>query len=84
MTVCSDVADYEWLTGNEARAVLVELTDARAPLHTTVARLRGRFSPARTHLLIEQVELRRRAAAKFTRAHRMFFTRLGQKNSDAT
>ncbi len=76
-TACSDVADYVWLTGGEAGALLVELADADAPLHSLVAKLRGRLSFQRTHLLLEQVELRRRAAAKFTHAARMFFTRLG-------
>ncbi|MCI0334708.1 MAG: class I SAM-dependent methyltransferase [Planctomycetes bacterium] len=76
-TACSDVADYVWLTGDEAGALLVELADADRPLHSLVAKLRGRLSSQRTHLLLEQVELRRRAAAKFTHAARMFFTRLG-------
>jgi hypothetical protein len=76
-TVCSDVADYVWLTGDEAGAMLVELADDTTPLHALVSRLRGRVSAERTHLLLEQVELRRRAAAKFSRAERMFFTRVG-------
>src|SRR3954471_13430214 len=77
MTTCSDLADYEWLTGSEAGAVLEELAAETTPLHTMVARLRNRFTQTRTHLLLEQVELRRRAAAKFSRPYRMFFTRLG-------
>ena len=40
-------------------------------------RLRKSQSAARAHLLLEQVELRQRAAAKFDRAAAMFFTRLG-------
>jgi hypothetical protein len=77
VTVCSDIADYEWLTGDEACAVLDELAEDAAPLHTAVARLRGHLSRERTHLVVEQVELRRRATAKFTQAARMFFTRVG-------
>src|SRR3954447_2847674 len=77
MTTCSDLADYEWLTGGEAGAILAELADDKTPLHTAIARLRGRFTPVRTHLLLEQTELRRRATAKFTQAHQMFFTRIG-------
>jgi hypothetical protein len=77
MTTCSDLADYEWLTGDEASAILAELADDKTPLHTAIARLRGRFTPAQTHLLLEQTELRRRATAKFTQAHQMFFTRIG-------
>ena len=77
MTTCSDLADCEWLTGDEAGAILAELADDKTPLHTAITRLRGRFTPAQTHLLLEQTELRRRATAKFTQAHQMFFTRIG-------
>ena len=78
MTTCSDLADYEWLTGSEAGAILEELAADKTPLHTAViARLRGRFTTNQTHLLMEQAELRRRAKAKFTQAHQMFFTRIG-------
>jgi hypothetical protein len=77
MTTCSDLADYEWLTGDEAGAILAELADDKTPLHTAIARLRGRFTPAQTHLLLEQTDLRRRATAKFTQADQLFFTRIG-------
>jgi hypothetical protein len=77
MTACTDLADYEWLTGSEAGAILDELSADSTPLHTAVARLRGRLTPTQTHLLMEQAELRRRASAKFPQAHRMFFTRVG-------
>src|SRR5262245_23014612 len=72
---CSDLADYQWLTGDVAGTLLAELAADPAPLHTAVARLRGQLSATRAHLLLEQVELRRRAAEKFTYASRMFFTR---------
>ncbi len=77
MTICSDLADYEWLTGDEAGAILANLRATKPPLHTAIARLRGRVTANQTHLLLEQAELRRRATAKFTQAHRMFFTRIG-------
>lgn len=77
MITCSDLADWEWLTGSEAGAILKELAADETPLHSAVARLRGRFTQNRTHLLIEQAELRRRAQAKFSQAQRMFFTRIG-------
>jgi THUMP domain-like len=77
VTVCNEIADYEWLTGDEAAGLLNELMETIAPLHAVVGRLRRQLSPERTHLLVEQVELRRRAAAKFTQAHCMFFTRIG-------
>src|SRR5262245_47765082 len=77
MTTCSDLADYEWLTGSEAAVVLADLAADKTPLHTAIDRLRGRFTTTQTHLLLEQTELRRRATAKFTQAHQMFFTRTG-------
>ncbi len=77
MSVCSDIAEYKWLTGNEAAAYLAELAAAEKPLHTVIERLRRHLSPKKAHLLLEQVELRRRAKEKFTAADRMFFTRVG-------
>jgi hypothetical protein len=77
MSVCSDIADYKWLTGNEAAAYLAELAAAGRPLHTAIEGLRRHLSPTKAHLLLEQVELRRRAKEKFTAADRMFFTRVG-------
>ncbi len=76
-TGSSDIDDYIWLTGNEACEMLADLSADTAPLHAQVARLRRVLSTERTHLLLEQVELRRRAAAKFTQPERMFFTRVG-------
>ena len=73
--ICNDLADYQWLTGDEATMLLAELADDPSPLHTAIARLRRNLTATRAHLLIEQVELRRRAAEKFTLAARMFFTR---------
>jgi hypothetical protein len=81
MTPCSELADIHWLTGNEARALLNELAEHTAPLHTLIAKLRGQHSATRTHLLVEQAELRRRATAKFTHPEEMFFTRIGLEQS---
>src|SRR4051812_35875989 len=77
MNSCSELADIEWLTGNEAHALLAELAGNTAPLHTIIAKLRGQLSATRTHLLVEQTELRRRAAAKFTHPELLYFTRVG-------
>ncbi len=77
MACCNDAADYQWLTGAEAGALLAELATSREPLHVTTERLRRTYSQTRTHLLLEQAELRRRARAKFASAERMFFTPLG-------
>lgn len=81
MSTYNELADYEWLTGDEAAALVAELlhdlTIGRESLPATLRRLRKRLSPAQTHLVIELLELRQRAAAKFTAADRMFFTRIG-------
>jgi hypothetical protein len=77
MSVCSDIAEYQWLTGSEAAAYLAELAASQTPLHTAIERLRRHFSPAKAHLLLEQAELRRRAKEKFAAADSMFFTRVG-------
>ncbi len=77
MADCNELADFQWLIGVEAAELAAELTTNAVPLHTAVGRLRDRLSPVRTHLLLELIESRRRAAAKFTAADRMFFTPLG-------
>jgi hypothetical protein len=77
MNSCSELADIEWLTGDEARTLLAELAEDTAPLHTVIAKLRGQLSAARTHLVVEQAELRRRATEKFTHPERLYFTRIG-------
>jgi THUMP domain-like len=77
MTSRTELADYQWLTGAEAAAVLVDLAGRAEPLHVATARLRKQHSPERVHLLVELAELRGRAAAKFARSDEMFFTRLG-------
>jgi hypothetical protein len=49
-------------------------TDKKSLVKTTLE-LRKELGPPRTHLVIAQAELRRRAAVKFRRAEEMFFTR---------
>lgn len=75
--LCSELADIEWLTGAAAGVILAELAEDARPLHVIAARLRTSFTADRTHLLLEQAELRRRAAAKFAHPEQMFFTRVG-------
>ena len=69
--------DYRWLTGAEGARWLRRAAEDRRPLVNQADRLRRRLSPQRTHLVLQQVELRRRARAKFADAGRMFFTPLG-------
>jgi len=68
--------DYRWLIGPGAAGWL-SAGEEDVPLHSLVAKLRRELSPVRCHLVAEQIELRRRAAAKFPHADRMFFTRIG-------
>jgi hypothetical protein len=74
---CAELTDYQWLVGPEAATILADLANRREPLHTAAARLRCQFSSVRVHLLLEQVGLRKRAAAKFAQTDSMFFTSLG-------
>lgn len=81
MTCGVDIADYHWLTGAEAAAILADLAGRDEPVHVAAERLRKSQPASRAHLLLEQVELRRRAAVKFERATAMFFTRVGLEQS---
>lgn len=77
--------DYRWLVGAAAAPWLQRCTELAAPDAAQVARLRRELSAAQTHLVLEQVELRRRAEEKFAAAGRLFFTRqqLEQATDDA-
>ena len=74
-------AEHHWLTSGEARLLLDDLQQKlRAAGQVDVrlaASLRKNHSATRTHLLLEQVELRNRARDKFTEPGAMFFTRKG-------
>lgn len=71
------LANYFWLTSDAALPYLTRCADHTGELTRLVSALRKELSPERAHLVIEQVELRRRAKAKFLRAEEMFFTRKG-------
>lgn len=77
--VTASLDDYRWLTGPAgpwlARAA--EERAARTPLVRLAARLRRELTSERTHLVLEQVELRQRATEKFTRAGGLYFTPQG-------
>lgn len=74
----SELSDYEWLVGVEARPWLAECADVAEPSHRLQQRLRKTLSAARARLIAEQVELRRKAVDKFgDLAHQMFFTDRG-------
>ena len=69
--------DYRWLIGDEAVPWLALAADESVSLVARASRLREQLSAARAGLVLEQVELRRRAVEKFPQAARMFFTRKG-------
>jgi hypothetical protein len=71
--------DYCWLVSEAARRWLAAARQelAGGDVAAAVARLRKDLSAERTHLVVEQVELRERAKDKFALAEKMFFTRKG-------
>jgi len=70
-------SDFRWLLGNEGARWLARVAEDPRPLVAQADRLRRELSASRVHLVLEQVELRRRARDKFLAAERMFFTRVG-------
>ncbi len=74
--------DIRWLIGPEAGELLDQLSIQGSSLVAIAERLQRQHSRARVGLLLEQVELRRKAVAKFPDAARMFF--LAQTLEQAT
>ncbi len=72
-----ELEDYRWLVSAAAAPWLARCQAASASTVALVRQLRRELTPARTHLVLEQCELRQRAAVKFDAAARMFFTRQG-------
>jgi len=72
----ADYADYSWLVEGGGQQWLARLaSDPRRELQHLAA-LRRDLSPERARLLVDQIALRRQAAAKFgAQAERMYFTR---------
>lgn len=71
------VDDYRWLIGAEGRRWLAEAEQDGGELPQQTRRLRKSLSAVESHLVLEQVALRRRAMRKFPAARRMFFTARG-------
>ena len=67
------IEDVRWLVSPEGAALVAELAEDAGSLVAAAGRLQRRLAPERAHLILEQVELRRRAAAKFPAAGTMFF-----------
>jgi hypothetical protein len=78
-TVCQvlnpPLEDYRWLVSTVAEPYLAAATAWSGSLVVLTQQLRKDLSAERTHLVLEQVELRKRASAKFRLAERMYFTR---------
>jgi len=70
-----ELDDYRWLVSDAARPYLHEASDSDRSIVSLAKLLRRDLSVNRVHLVLEQVELRKRAAVKFSRANSMFFTR---------
>ncbi|MEN1679968.1 MAG: class I SAM-dependent methyltransferase [Planctomycetota bacterium] len=70
-----DEATARWLVSDEAKALCDSV--AGRPTHQAIAQLRKHTGAERAAAVVELVELRRRAAAKFPKADRMYFTRVG-------
>ncbi|MBI3838852.1 MAG: SAM-dependent methyltransferase [Planctomycetia bacterium] len=69
--------DYQWLTSPAAAEWLDWAAASRQSLTAQVEHLRGRCTSEQTHLVLEQITLRRKARTKFAAATRMFFTPRG-------
>ena len=70
------VEDLRWLTSSAAEPWLAQAAGP-GELTRLTARLRRDLSPERTHLVLEQVALRKRARDKFSHANAMFFSPKG-------
>lgn len=73
----STLNDWRWLLGEPAAPWLEHAGKSQLPLTALTSELRRHLSAAQTHLVLEQVDLRRRGAVKFEKAAEMFFTRQG-------
>lgn len=69
-----NIEQAQWLVGEEGRAWLARLAEAPADPVRLLTTLRKDLSADRASAVVEQLELRRRARAKFARADEMFFT----------
>ena len=69
--------DYRWLVGADAARWLARAQSDPGSTLAVAERLRRELPRERVHLILQQVELRRRAREKFSRADVLFFTRRG-------
>jgi hypothetical protein len=69
--------DYRWLTTETAAKWLEFAAASDEPTLKLTERLRKELPAQRVHLVLEQVDLRRRGAEKFSLAGQMYFTAKG-------
>ena len=69
-----ELDDYRWLVSDAARPYLDRAAQHPGSSPALAQLLRRELSTARTHLVLQQVERRRRAAVKFSHASSWFFT----------
>lgn len=72
-----DLDDYHWLISETAEPWLTVAADRSVPLHRRAAQLRQSLTAAQTHLVLQQAELRSRAADKFSPCETLFLTPVG-------
>lgn len=70
-----ELDNYHWLVSQQALPYFSTANDSDRSILSLTQQLRRELSLERAHLVLEQVELRRRATEKFSQAERMFFTR---------
>lgn len=74
MTNSVEMDDYRWLVSHAAQPYLDRVAEHGGSMTALAQSLRRELSATRTHLVLQQIELRRRAAAKFSRSDTLFFT----------
>jgi len=72
-----DLEDYRWLLGQEGEGWLRRVEEDERDVVALTAALRKELSASRSHLVLEQRDLRRRGRRKFAEADRMFFSQIG-------
>jgi hypothetical protein len=77
------LVDYDWLVSEDAAPCLAAARSEPKSFLAGTKSLRRQLGAVRAALVLEQAELRRRAANKFSAADRMFFTaRLLEQSTD--
>ena len=71
------IDDYRWLVSDSGRVWLARVQEDARLLAKGASRLRQHLTAVQTQTLLEQIELRRRAARRFEHAYRLFFTARG-------